>query len=140
MRMLLKDDCEVVTADCVDAGLRALAETPPDLVLLDLVMPGRNGLEFLAELEERGDGPPVLVLTATRTVATAVEAMKRGAADYVTKPFEAEALRIKVRYLLEHRALAKPWARTLRPRWSSKNSEGFPEALRSEAEVMPHFR
>jgi DNA-binding NtrC family response regulator len=107
LRMLLKGDCEVVTADGVDAGLRALGETPADLVLLDLVMPGRNGFEFLAELEQRGDAPPVLVLTATRTVATAVEAMKRGAADYVTKPFEADALRIKIRQLLEHRALAQ---------------------------------
>ena len=107
LRMLLKEDCEVVTADGVDAGLRALAETPPDLVVLDLVMPGRNGLEFLAELEKRGEAPPVVVLTATRTVATAVEAMKRGAADYVTKPFEADALRIKIRQLLEHRALAR---------------------------------
>jgi DNA-binding NtrC family response regulator len=107
LRMLLKEDCEVVTAEGVDAGLRALAETPPDLVLLDLVMPGRSGLEFLAELEERVDAPPVVVLTATRTVATAVEAMKRGAADYVTKPFEADALRIKIRHLLEHRALAR---------------------------------
>jgi DNA-binding NtrC family response regulator len=107
LRMLLKEDCEVVTAEGVDSGLRALAETPPDLVLLDLVMPGRSGLEFLAELEQRGDAPPVLVLTATRTVATAVEAMKRGAADYVTKPFEADALRIKIRHLLEHRALAR---------------------------------
>jgi DNA-binding NtrC family response regulator len=105
LRMLLKEDCEVVTVEGVDAGLRALAETPPDLVLLDLVMPGRSGLEFLAELEQRGDAPPVLVLSATRTVATAVEAMKRGAADYVTKPFEADALRIKIRHLLEHRAL-----------------------------------
>jgi DNA-binding NtrC family response regulator len=107
LRMLLKEDCEVVTAEGVDAGLRALAETPPDLVLLDLVMPGRSGLEFLAELEERVDAPPVVVLTATRTVATAVEAMKRGAADYVTKPFEADALRIKIRHFLEHRALAR---------------------------------
>jgi DNA-binding NtrC family response regulator len=107
LRMLLKEDCEVVTADSVDAGLRALAETPPDLVLLDLVMPGRSGLDFLGELEERGDSPPVIVLTATRTVATAVEAMKRGAADFVTKPFEADALRIKIQQLLEHRALAR---------------------------------
>jgi DNA-binding NtrC family response regulator len=107
LRMLLKGDCEVVTADGVDAGLRVLAETPPELVILDLVMPGRSGLEFLAELEHRGEAPPVLVLTATRTVATAVEAMKRGAADYVTKPFEADALRIKIRHLLEHRALAR---------------------------------
>ena len=53
----------------------------------------------------------MIVLTATRTVATAVEAMKRGAADYVTKPFEVEALLMKVRQLLEHRRLAEEVAR-----------------------------
>ena len=114
LRMLLKSDCEVVTADGADAGLRAIAETPPDLVLLDLVMPGRSGLEVLAELAERGDRPPVIVLTATRTVATAVEAMKLGAVDYVTKPFEVDALRIKIRQILEHRALEREVARLSR--------------------------
>ena len=107
LRMLLKDDCEVVTADGVDAGLRAMAELPMDLVLLDLVMPGKSGLVFLEELQERADAPPVLVLTATKTVNTAVEAMKLGASDYVTKPYEIEALRIKVRQLLRHRALQR---------------------------------
>ena len=107
LRMLLKEDCEVVTADGAEAGLRALSEMPADLVLLDLVMPGKSGLAMLAELKERGDAPPVVVLTATKTVATAVEAMKLGAADYVTKPFEIEALRIKIRQILEHRALAR---------------------------------
>ncbi len=105
LRMLLKEECEVATAEGVDEALRELASQPVDLVLLDLVMPGRSGLELLAELEERGNAPPVVVLTATRTVATAVEAMKRGAADYVTKPFEIDALRLKVQRLLEHRAL-----------------------------------
>ena len=107
LRMLLKDDCEVVTADGAEPGLRALQEMPPDLVLLDLVMPGMSGLEFLAELRELADPPPVIVLTATKTVTTAVEAMQLGAADYVTKPFEVDALRIKIRQILEHRALAR---------------------------------
>ena len=109
--MLLKDECEVVTADGADAGLQALAEMPADLVLLDLVMPGKNGIAFLSELREQADPPPVVVLTATRTVATAVEAMKLGAIDYVTKPFEIEALRIKIRQILEHRALSVEVAR-----------------------------
>ena len=56
-------------------------------------------------LAARPDAPPVVVLTGTKTVSTAVEAMKQGAADYVTKPFEVDALRIKVRRLLEQRAL-----------------------------------
>ncbi len=105
--MLLKDDCEVVIAASVDDALARIDETPPDLVLLDLVMPGRSGFDLLAVLSERGDAPPVVVLTGTKTVATAVEAMKRGAADYVTKPFEVEALRIKLRKLLERRALER---------------------------------
>jgi DNA-binding NtrC family response regulator len=105
LRMLLKDECEVVLAEGVEPALRALDESPPDLVLLDLVMPGRSGLELLEELRERDAQIPVVVLTATRTIATAVEAMKRGAADYVTKPFEVDSLRLKVRQLLAHRAL-----------------------------------
>ena len=103
--MLLKQDCEVVTAGDLDAALRAIDAGVPHLVLLDLLMPGRNGMEFLNELDERGIRIPVVVLTATKAVATAVEAMKRGAIDYVTKPFEPEALRLKVRQLLAHGAL-----------------------------------
>ena len=103
--MLLKEDCDVVTAGDVDAALRVIDAENPHLILLDLLMPGRNGIELLAELSERGLRIPVVVLTATRTVATAVEAMKRGAADFVTKPFELEALRIKVGQLLAHSEL-----------------------------------
>ena len=107
LRMLLGDECTVSEVGSVDEGLAALAVSPPDLVLLDLVMPGRSGFDLLSALERTPDPPPVIVLTATRNVATAVEAMKRGAADYVTKPFEIEALRIKVRQLLERRALER---------------------------------
>ena len=103
--MLLKEDCDVVTAGDVDAALRVIDAENPHLILLDLLMPGRNGIELLAELSERGLRIPVVVLTATRTVATAVEAMKRGAADFVTKPFELEALRMKVGQLLAHSEL-----------------------------------
>ena len=106
LRMLLQNEHDVSATSDVASALRLLDEEPPDLILLDLVMPGPSGLDLLGELSTRPDPPPVIVLTATKTVATAVEAMKRGAADYVTKPFEVEALRIKVRQLLEHRALA----------------------------------
>ncbi len=109
--MLLKEDCEVVTAGNADEALAAVDAATPDLVILDLVMPGRSGLEVLSELGKRGVPAPVIVLTATKTVTTAVEAMKRGAADYVTKPFEVDALRIKVRRLLEQGALEREVAR-----------------------------
>ncbi|MFK7898876.1 MAG: sigma-54-dependent transcriptional regulator [Myxococcota bacterium] len=105
LRMLLKPEGEVVVAGEVDEALREIAVQEPDLVLLDLVMPGRSGLDLLAEFQERGVRAPVIVLTATNTVDAAVEAMKRGAADFVTKPFELDALRIKARNLLERREL-----------------------------------
>ncbi len=111
LRMLLKDDCQVATAGSVDAALDALAREPADLILLDLVMPGRSGFDLLAAVHTQDAPPPVVVLTATRSVATAVEAMKLGAADYVTKPFEVDALRIKVRQLLEKRDLEEEVAR-----------------------------
>jgi DNA-binding NtrC family response regulator len=111
LRMLLKEECQVVTAGNAAEALVAVEQTPPDLVLLDLVMPGRSGLDLLSDLSERGVPAPVIVLTATKTVTTAVEAMKRGAADYVTKPFEVDALRIKIRRLLEQGALKQEVAR-----------------------------
>jgi DNA-binding NtrC family response regulator len=105
LRMLLKDEFDVTPVGDVDAAIAVLDERAVDAVLLDLVMPGRTGIDFLRELTQRNDAPPVIVLSATRAVATAVEAMKLGAADFVTKPFDVDALRIKVRKLFEHRAL-----------------------------------
>lgn len=105
LRMLLKSEGDVTVAGNVDAALREISLAAPDLILLDLVMPGRSGLDLLAELSERGVRAPVIVLTATNTVNAAVEAMKRGAADFVTKPFELDALRLKVRDKLEKGSL-----------------------------------
>ncbi len=131
LRMVFKGECEVDTAADVDEALRRIEASPPDLILLDLVMPGRNGLELLAELREAGRAIPTVVLTATRTVATAVEAMKLGAADYLTKPFDVEALRIRVRKTLEHRALVDEVAR-LREEVQERNRLG-PLLGRSDA-------
>ena len=103
--MLLKSEGDVSVAGNVDDALREIAREAPDLVLLDLVMPGRSGLDLLAELKERDVRAPVIVLTATNTVKAAVEAMKRGASDFMTKPFELDALRLKVRDKLEKREL-----------------------------------
>ncbi len=103
IRMILRGEYEVATADSVDAALQSLAGAPVDLVLLDLVMPGRGGFDLLAELKRRDDAPPVLVLTATRLEETAKEARALGAADCLRKPFEVEALRRRVRELLGKR-------------------------------------
>ena len=137
LRMLLRDECELILTGSVDEALRALRATPPDLVLLDLGLPGRNGLDLLAELAVRPDLLPVIVLSGTKTVSTAVEAMKRGAADYVTKPFEVEALRIKVRKLLERRELEREVV-TLRARLDPEERVG--ELLGTSESMQTVFR
>ena len=63
-----------------------------DCIVTDLKMPGMNGLEFIVQLEQRRYGAQVVMVTAHATVASAVEAMRHGAFDYIEKPFDADQL------------------------------------------------
>ncbi len=99
IRMILRGQCEVETAESVDAGLAALRKGGVDLVLLDLVMPGRDGFALLEALAKQKQAPPVLVLTATREARDTKRARALGAVDCLRKPFEIEALRTRVREL-----------------------------------------
>jgi DNA-binding NtrC family response regulator len=96
VRMVLKDQYDPVLASSGEEALEMLASVRPDLVLLDVLMPGLDGLVVLERIKEQDQRVPVLMLTATKTVKTAVTAMKLGAFDYVTKPFDVEELLIIV--------------------------------------------
>lgn len=80
-------------------ALRLASNGPYDLIVLDLRLPGRSGLEVLRTLRDRGDGVPVLVLTAQDAVDFKVQALRTGADDYVTKPFSLEELLARVEAL-----------------------------------------
>ncbi len=88
-----------------DEGLQALAKARFDLVLTDIQMPGRDGLSLLEAARERDPVTPVIVITSQNSVETAVRAMRMGAADYIMKPFNLDALSISVERALEHRDL-----------------------------------
>jgi len=91
--------------DCFSSGAEALAALgceSYDLVITDLNMPGMNGLELMARLEQRPHGAQVVMVTAYASVSTAVEAMRRGAFDYIEKPFTAEQLEDLVGRALDH--------------------------------------
>ena len=96
VRMVLKEQYDAVMASSGEEALETLAQLRPDLVLLDVLMPGIDGLVVLERIKEQDPRVPVLMLTATKTVKTAVTAMKLGAFDYVTKPFDVEELLIIV--------------------------------------------
>ena len=77
----------------VESALAVVNRAPPDLVLSDVVLPGASGIELLARLKDARDGIPVVLMTAHAEVDLAVEAMKTGARDFLTKPIEADHLR-----------------------------------------------
>ena len=107
LRMLLKERYEVLTATSGDEGLGLLGSQPVDIVLLDILMPGMDGLEVLERVKEQNLPAQVVMLTATKTVKTAVTAMKLGAFDYVTKPFDIDELQLIVDRAVESAALAR---------------------------------
>jgi two-component system copper resistance phosphate regulon response regulator CusR len=90
-------------------GERLATAQPYDLIILDMRLPGRNGLDVLRSLRAKGFERPVLVLTAQDAVDAKVETLRAGADDYVTKPFAFEELLARAEALLRRpRALASP--------------------------------
>jgi len=85
-------------------GLATAAELDPDLVVLDVLMPGLDGLEVCRALRARGDRTPILMLTARDAVSDRVEGLEAGADDYLVKPFALEELLARVRALLRRAA------------------------------------
>lgn len=81
-----------------------------DLVLLDLVMPGLGGMEVMRRLREKLPRLPIIMVSAFATVENAVEAMRQGAQDYVTKPFRADTLLAAVRRAMEEARFESCWA------------------------------
>ena len=79
----------------------------PDLILLDIEMPIKNGLDVLRELRQRGSHVTVIMITAYGTVERAVEAMKQGAYDFITKPFDLDHVVLTVEKALEHERLKR---------------------------------
>jgi DNA-binding NtrC family response regulator len=104
---LLPLACDVATAGNGEQALTAIRKDVPDLVLLDLRMPKMCGIEVLRTLHKEAINVPVIVITAHGSVETAVEAMKEGAHDFITKPIDAKHFDIVVRKALEREGLKR---------------------------------
>ncbi len=105
LRMVFKKDYQVITAVNAQEAEEKIQTEEPDLILLDIVMPGKDGMEVFKEIRETHPLTPVIMLTATKTVKTAVETMKLGAYDFITKPFDVEELRVVAQRAIESRDL-----------------------------------
>lgn len=93
LRMLLKPDYQVHTANCVEAGLQLLREKTPDTIVMDIRMPGMSGIEGLRKIREIDPHLSVIMLTGFGALETAREALRLGANDYISKPFDAAEMR-----------------------------------------------
>jgi DNA-binding response OmpR family regulator len=112
-RYLEQDGCEVrLAADGAD-GLAAVVEHRPDLVVLDLMMPGIDGIEVCRRLRRQRPELPVVMLTALGEEADRVLGLEVGADDYVTKPFSPRELVLRIRSVLRRTAGADPGAGSL---------------------------
>jgi DNA-binding NtrC family response regulator len=103
MRRALRDaNYDIKEAGSVEAARTSMAARRPDLMLLDVNLPGESGLDFLRQLSEKPDESPLVILiTAHGSERMAVEAIKIGAYDYLSKPFEVDELRLVVKNALE---------------------------------------
>jgi two-component system, OmpR family, copper resistance phosphate regulon response regulator CusR len=97
---LESEGCAVTLAGSGEEGFFEASARSYDLVLLDLMLPGRSGLEILAALRKAGRKPPVLILTAKDTLEDRIEGLDTGADDYLVKPFAFPELLARIRALL----------------------------------------
>ena len=131
----------VLTAADATSGLQAFQGQPVDLVLSDVRMPEMDGLELLARIKATQPDLPVIMLTAHGTIDSAVEAMKLGAFDYLTKPFNREQLKAAVRKALEVAALTtenRYLREVVAERFSFANMIAGARAMRTVTETAAH--
>jgi DNA-binding NtrC family response regulator len=154
-RILLIDDeegmCRMMEAVLLDSGYAVKSYTRSteavdtfqpghfDLVVTDIKMPGMNGLEVLQRLKEKEPGLPVIIISAYATLDTAIQALRRGAHDMVTKPFEPEELLYRVKNALRHNQLLKEnieLRKELQGRFEFGNIIGASEPLQNVLEMV----
>ncbi|MGH7256220.1 MAG: sigma-54-dependent transcriptional regulator [Nitrospirales bacterium] len=105
--LMAKEGHRVQSADSAQAALELLRQEPVDVVITDIQMPGMDGLALLGEVRQYAPETLVILLTAYGSLTTAVQGIKAGAFDYLTKPFLIEEIRLLVRRAFEHKRILK---------------------------------
>src|SRR5919109_754794 len=130
--LLTMEGYQVDLAQNGGEGVRALEKRGYDLVLLDLMMPDRSGMDVLKEVRERDVETPIFLITAYGSVEAAVEALKTGANDYFSKPWDNEKLLIEIEHMIAKRRLEvenRQLKRALKQRYGFPNIAGKSERM-----------
>lgn len=105
--MLKKEGYAVATSQDARSALQRIRTEKYDLVIADLMMPQMSGLELLSQVKSMDEGVDFIVMTAFASVDSAIEALKKGAFDYITKPFKVDEIKIAVKKSLEQKSIAR---------------------------------
>src|SRR6516225_3646018 len=130
--LLSGENYQVELAANAAEGLRRVESTPYDLVLVDLMLPDKSGMQVLEEIRARDRETPIFMLTAYGSVEVAVQALKRGASDYFSKPWDNEKLLIEIDHMISRRRLEREnteLKRALKQRYSFPNIVGKSERM-----------
>jgi DNA-binding NtrC family response regulator len=130
--LLEMDGYSIAVAESAEEGLARIAERPFDLVLLDLALPDRSGMDVLREIRERDSQLAVIMITAYGTVENAVQAMQNGAANFIQKPWDNEKLLADVRIAVARRRAEEEniqLKRALKQRYNFENIIGKSESM-----------
>ena len=134
------DKHETYTAASGADALRLAASLLPDVILTDLKMPGMDGIELLERLPEEPFKPPIIIMTAHGTISSAVEAVKKGAFDYLTKPLQKDPLLLTVRRAADRARLLKENLHLHRELYGRFRMEGILGRSEKMREVMELVR
>jgi len=110
-KILQADGCEVIEATDGEQALAAYAQRAPDLLLLDIILPHRDGLEVLREIRQADSITGIIMVSALTSERITVDAMLAGADDYISKPFQVREMRVRIRQVLEKTTLRRDNAR-----------------------------
>jgi two-component system NtrC family response regulator len=105
LRMAIEDSFDVSTANSLAAARNLLKHSSPDAILLDVRLPDGDGIDFLQEIKSFNADPVIIVMTAFATLNNAINALKKGAVDYFTKPIDIDKLKRELNVYLENRFL-----------------------------------
>jgi two-component system NtrC family response regulator len=105
--LLSEEGYQVITAEGAKSGLECIEENDLDVVITDMKMPGMDGMEFMERIRLRQPDLPVIMMTAFGSVEKAVEAMRKGAFDYILKPFKNEQLKLTIGKAIGHYQLVR---------------------------------
>ena len=106
-KLFLEDKYQLLTAANGKDALETIKKKWVNLVLLDIRLPGMDGMEILRKIKEFDSNIEVIMITAVKTIETAVEAMKLGAHDYISKPFNVEEMMVTIKKAIEKQTLIK---------------------------------